>query len=158
METLKPLTVPLAQWVTLWLQTALVQLKTCCAFHHAYSLGAAEPLERAQNPIAKPTPTNSGRGTQAREMQFPICTALFPCGLWVTSSWHSPPKAGNSRHWLMVGNELSSALKRYGSRRGLDVLPKGREEKWGQIQNESKGATAISYKVQVCLLSSTMWL
>jgi len=67
----------------------------CCS--PCIFLGAAALLKRAQIPIAKPISLNI-RGTQAEEMLFPTCVAVFPCGLWVTSSWHSPPKAGGSRH------------------------------------------------------------
>lgn len=96
-KILTPLNVSLAQQMTPWLQTVLVQLKTCCGFCLAYSLGAAALLERVQIPIVKPISLNS-RGTQTGEMLFPTCAAVFPCGLWVTSSWHSPPNVGVFRH------------------------------------------------------------
>lgn len=49
--------------------------------------------------------------SKGNRKQFPTCSAVLLCGLWVTSSWHSLPKVGGCRHWLMVGNELSPPWK-----------------------------------------------
>lgn len=105
-KSLKPLAASLAWWAT-----PCHQFESGCAFLLAYCLGAVALMEKAQIPIAQAISLNS-RGTWAKETGNTVsCSAVLLCGLWVTSSWHSLPKAGGCRHWLMVGNELSPPWK-----------------------------------------------
>lgn len=67
------------------LQTALVQLKTCCAFLLAYSLGAAALLEKTQIPIEKPFHWIAEALKQGN-CCFPLVLQHLP----VAFRWHHP--------------------------------------------------------------------
>lgn len=68
-----------------WLQTALVQLRTCCAFHLAYYQSAAALLEKPQIPIAKPFHWIAEALKQGK-CCFPLVLQHLP----VAFGWHHP--------------------------------------------------------------------